>query len=149
MLEDVAGDVGFVDARVLVRLEVLQGILRDAFMLRKICHLSVTILRGRGGAGARAREFAPLLGGILGLVAGGGSDISVVGMAGYIGMYATSSHADAGDLTAKATLAVESCSHRGCQVSMGPAASNAMQGSIVAPRVIGAAPAVLAREYPQ
>jgi hypothetical protein len=146
MLEDVAGDVGFIDARVLVRLEVLQGILGDAFMLRKICHLSVTILRARG---ARAREFAPLLGGILGLVAGGGSDISVVGTADYIGMYATSSHADAGDLTAKATLAVESCSHRGRQVSMGPAASNAMQGSIVAPRVIGAAPAVLAREYPQ
>lgn len=48
MLEDVAGDVGFVDARVLVRLEVLQGILGDAFMLRKICHLSVTILRARG-----------------------------------------------------------------------------------------------------
>ena len=148
MLEDVAGDVGFVDARVLVRLEVLQGILGDAFMLRKICDLSVTILRARG-EGGRAREFAPLLGGILGLVAGGGSDISVVGTTGYIGMYATSSHADAGDLTAKATLAVESCSHRGRQVSMGPAASNAMQGSIVAPRVIGAAPAVLAREYPQ
>jgi hypothetical protein len=58
MLEDVARDVGFVDARVLVRLEVLQGILRDALMLRKICHLSVAILRLRGGAGKGVRTFA-------------------------------------------------------------------------------------------
>lgn len=39
MLEDVAGDEGFVDTRVLVRLEVLQRILRDAFVLRSICDL--------------------------------------------------------------------------------------------------------------
>lgn len=32
MLEDVAGDEGFVDARVFVRPEVLQGIFRHALM---------------------------------------------------------------------------------------------------------------------
>lgn len=82
MLEDVAGDEGLVDARIFVRLEVLQRFLRDAFMLRSICKLSAA--NSMGLQDTRAREFTPLLGGIFGLVAGGGSDMSLVGMAGYI-----------------------------------------------------------------
>lgn len=37
VLEDVAGDEGLVDARVLVRLEVLQRFLGDAFVRGSFC----------------------------------------------------------------------------------------------------------------
>jgi hypothetical protein len=40
MLEDVAGDEGFVDARVFVGSEVLQGIFGDALMPRGFCAIN-------------------------------------------------------------------------------------------------------------
>lgn len=45
MFEDVAGDEGFVDARIFVRLQMLQRILGDALMLCSFCHCQRTFLQ--------------------------------------------------------------------------------------------------------
>ena len=73
MLEDVARDEGLVDARVLVALEVLQRVVGDALVLRGFCG-------GLAAGGANkfsvpSRGRAPLLGGMLGWLAGGGRDM--------------------------------------------------------------------------
>lgn len=72
VLEDVARDVRLVDARVLVALEVLQRVVGDTLVLRSFC-------AGLAIAGTHKFSFgvggAPLLGGMLGCVAGAGSDM--------------------------------------------------------------------------
>lgn len=81
MLEDVAGDEGFIDARVFVRLEMLQRILGHAFVLCSFCAqftaLANQVLDPQKESRVRER-LVPLLGGMVGVVAGSGSDIWVL-----------------------------------------------------------------------
>lgn len=64
MLEDVAGDEGFVDARVFVRPEVLQRIFGDALMPRGFCAIN-HVSWMRVGRSSRGRTFARRHGGIV------------------------------------------------------------------------------------
>lgn len=97
-----------------------------------------------------------MLGGILGLVTGRGSDMNVAGTEKFI-QIATSSHANAGNRAAEPTLAVwdgrwNRSAIADVKLLRDLPASIALQGSgFVSARVIGAAPvvlAVLAREFP-
>jgi hypothetical protein len=77
VLENVAGDEGFVDARVFVRSQVLQRIFRDALVLCSLCiHPHISELRHERPCSGMS---VPLLGGMVGWVTGGGSDMDARG----------------------------------------------------------------------
>ena len=85
MLENVARDEGFVDTRVFVRSEVLQGIFRDALMPCGFCafHCNQYMVKSCRRKGETA-GVVPLLGGMVGDVTGSGKDMS---LAGRINLY--------------------------------------------------------------
>lgn len=100
VLEDVSRDEGLVYARVLVRFEVLQRVFGDTLMLRSFYARQQTFrICGRVGSPV----YTPLLGGMLGWVAGAGSDMRGSGNLLYRqrlghmeskGLAGTQSHAD-------------------------------------------------------
>jgi hypothetical protein len=82
MFQDVAGDEGFIDARVFVGSEMLQCIFGDALMPCSFCREKLAI--SKHGQIIVQGELVPLLGGMAGVVTGSGKDMMAVGQDFYI-----------------------------------------------------------------